>query len=79
MNKEIIEGRATQLAEKLLVSRRIKDVRYMTKDEADKMYWSKRPLVIVFDNGTFMFASSDEEGNNGGALFFGESDVIPTI
>lgn len=79
MNDLVIEGKATQSAEKLLVGRRIKSVRYMTKDEAGELYWSKRPLVITFDNGSYMFASADDEGNNGGALFLNQSDVIPTI
>jgi hypothetical protein len=78
-NDLIIEGRATQIAEKKLVGRRIKEVRYMTKEEAGDMYWSKRPLVIVFDNGSYMFASADDEGNNGGALFMDQDEVFPTL
>ena len=79
MNDLVAEGKATQIAEKLLVGRRIKKVCYLTKDEAEQMYWTKRPLVIIFDNGSYMFASADDEGNNGGALFFNESEVFPTI
>ena len=79
MNALIVEGKAAQTAEKFLVGRRIKEVRYLTKDEAEQMYWSKRPLVIIFDNGSYMFASADDEGNNGGALFFNDSEVFPTI
>ncbi len=47
----------------------IDHVRYMTPKEAQAMYWDNRPLIIVFTDGTAMFASMDDEGNNGGALF----------
>jgi hypothetical protein len=33
------------------------------------MGWARRPLVIELDDGTLMFASRDDEGNDGGALF----------
>lgn len=79
MNQLVAEGKATQTAEKFLVGRRIKEVRYLTKNEAEQMYWSKRPLMIIFDNGSYMFAAADDEGNNGGALFFNDSEIFPTI
>ena len=43
------------------------------------MGWYKRPIVFQLDNGTLCFLSADDEGNDGGALFYGENGVIPTI
>lgn len=56
-------------AEKLLVGRKIISARYMTKDEAKGFGWHTRPLVLLLDDGTSIFASSDDEGNGAGALF----------
>jgi hypothetical protein len=33
------------------------------------MDWDRRPIVIVFDNGTAIYPSADDEGNGPGALF----------
>jgi hypothetical protein len=52
-----------------IVGKTIKAVRYMTKKEADEMGWYKRPIVILFTDGSHMFPSTDDEGNDGGALF----------
>lgn len=60
-------------AEKWLVGKTIKSVRYMTDAEAKELMWDSRPLAIFFDDGSFVFASMDDEGNNGGAFF--TSDV----
>jgi len=43
--------------------------RYMTKEEADNMGWYHRPVVLQFTDGTVLYPSSDDEGNNAGALF----------
>lgn len=57
-----------KVAAKLLVGRKVKAVSYLTKKEAEEMGWSKRPLVIEFDNGLQIFPMQDDEGNDGGAL-----------
>ncbi len=51
----------------------------MTEQEADNMYWSKRPLVIHFTDGSFLIPQADDEANNGGALWYQKSDVDFTI
>jgi hypothetical protein len=56
-------------AKKNLVGKTIASVRYMTKTEAKNMYWESRPLAIFFTDGSFIFPSMDDEGNDGGALF----------
>lgn len=73
-----VEDSCTKLAEPL-VGKTIKKVRYMTEQEADNMYWSKRPLVIHFTDGSFLIPQADDEANDGGALWYQKSDLDLTI
>ena len=67
----------------ILKGRTIVNVRYLNDDEMELMMWSKRPIVFVLDNGTLCFPSMDDEGNNGGTLFYQEQgkelDVLPVL
>lgn len=67
--------------QKHLVGKTIKNVRYMNDKELQEHYWVKRPLIIFFTDGTYMYSSMDDEGNDGGSLFtsIDELQVIPTI
>ena len=62
------EQQWTEDAAKHLVGRTIESVRYLTPSLADELDWSMRPLIIRLDNGTVIYPTSDDEGNNGGAL-----------
>jgi len=64
-----------------LNSKRINDVRYMTQKEAQEMGWFSRPLIIFFEGGGFIYASADDEGNDGGAMFTSDKNnpVIPVM
>ena len=62
----------TNYAQKRLVGKRVSSVRYLSVEEAAGMGWDYRPLVISFDDGSYVFSSQDDEGNNGGALFGGD-------
>jgi len=66
---------------KHLVGKTIKNVRYMNNKELEQHYWYKRPLIIFFTDGTYMYSSADDEGNDGGSLFCSIEglEVIPTI
>tara|TARA_Y100000296_G_C4938464_1_gene140215 strand:- start:37 stop:291 length:255 start_codon:yes stop_codon:yes gene_type:complete len=69
-------------AKKLLLNRRIVSVKYMDNDEAKKSLWDDRPVRIILDDGTNILPMSDDEGNNGGALWFGTKDgedVLPVL
>ena len=65
----------------VLVGKTIKSVRYQYTCEKKDMGWSKKSLVIFFTDGSYIFPSSDDEGNNAGALFtsFKGIEGIPTI
>jgi len=53
--------------------RKIVQVRPMTVQEMEAEGWDAEqesaPSVMVLDNGTILFASSDEEGNGSGSIF----------
>lgn len=52
-----------------LVGKKIVDARYMTDEERENSGWGYRALVIVFDDGSLIYPSADDEGNDTGALF----------
>jgi hypothetical protein len=65
----------------VLVGKTIKSVRYMHICEKKDMGWFKKSLVIFFTDGSFIFPSADNEGNDAGALFTSIRDieVIPSL
>ena len=68
-------------AKNLLVGRTVKNVGYMTREQADKLdldFWYKLPLIIEFTDGTMITIASDDECNNGGAiLVLNVNDPVP--
>lgn len=71
----------TDQAAKNLVGKTISEVRYLNKDELEGLGWDSSALVIFFTDGTYVFPSSDDEGNSPGALFtnFEGLETIPVI
>jgi hypothetical protein len=65
--------------DKLLRDKKIDSCRYMTREEADAFGWYKRPLAIMFSDGTYLVLQSDDEGNDGGAAFIGGGKDEHTI
>ena len=78
-----MEKHWNEFAKKHLVGKRIGSVRYMSKEEAKEMGWHSRPLAIIFTDGSFIFPSMDDEGNDGGTLFGqtsnGEDIAFPVL
>jgi hypothetical protein len=66
-------------AEKVLKGRTIVEARYLNDKEMMMMGWYKRPLCFFLDDGTSCILSMDDEGNEGGSLFYGKDGVLPTI
>lgn len=64
-----------------LVGKTIKCVRYQYTYEMKDLGWSKKSLVLFFEDGSYLFSSCDEEGNNAGAYLTSVKgmEVIPTI
>lgn len=81
--KPEIERRWTLYAKNALVGRKIVRVRYLTAEEMEDMGWYSNPIVLQLDDDTLVFPSADDEGNDGGALFFCNKEnpngVIPVI
>ena len=72
----------TTHAERALLNKRIIKVEYMSKQEAEQYDWYCRPITFILDDGTRIIPQSDDEGNNGGALWFGtesEESVMPVL
>jgi hypothetical protein len=61
-----------------LLGKTVTAVRYMTRKEADELGFYSLPVVITFNDGTEIYPSSDDEGNDGGALFTSLGD-LPVI
>ena len=69
-------------ANDLLLGKKIVKVEYMSSEEADKGMWYSRPVRIILDDGTNILPMSDDEGNDGGALWLGskdKEDILPVL
>ena len=66
------------VAKKQLLNRKIVDVRYLTTEEMENLGWYHKCVVMVLDDGNMIYPSSDDEGNNAGALFTCDPDQ-PTL
>lgn len=73
-----IEKKWTRKIQGELVGRTIREVRYLTAEEAEQSGWSSRPIFIVLDNGTQLVPMMDDEGNDGGAMST-SLNSLPTI
>jgi len=70
-------------AQSVLLNRKIIEVRYLTEKEMEMLGWYKRAVVFLLDDGTIVYPSKDDEGNNAGALFYQKEEdpgfVLPVI
>lgn len=69
----------TEKAQEVLKGKTIVDVRYLNDEEMEMMGWFKRPICFFLNDGTSCILSMDDEGNDGGVLFYGENGVLPTL
>ena len=63
-----------EVAQKLLLGKKIVNVRYMTKEEMAQMGWYVRTVAFQTEDGLWFFPSRDDEGNDGGALFTSDDE-----
>jgi hypothetical protein len=66
-------------AKEVLKGKTIVDVRYLNDKEMEMMGWHKRPICFFLNDGTSCILSMDDEGNDGGSLFYGQDGVLPTL
>ena len=79
-----VEKRWTKIAEGVLLNKKIVKVEYLTEKECETNMWYKRPICFKLDDGTWVIAQMDDEGNDGGVLWYtkgntDKGDVIPEI
>lgn len=55
----------------------VKEVRYLDEAEMNREGWMRKTVAVEFTDGTILFASSDDEGNDSGALFGRKPDGSP--
>lgn len=81
--KQSLTQRWEKFAADRLVGRTIVAISYMSDEEAQHMGWAHRPVVMQLDDGSLLWASADDEGNDAGALFgqssTGESITYPLL
>jgi len=69
----------TDEAKKVLEGKTITEVRYLNDEEMEMMGWYKRPVCFFLNDGTSCILSCDDEGNDGGVLFYEKDGVLPTL
>lgn len=69
-----------QKAQKALIGKKVTAVRYLSKEEKEQSFsdWYSVPLVVFFDDGTYLIPMRDDEGNDAGALLTNE-EVFPVF
>lgn len=68
-----------KIAKETLEGKTIVLVRYMNDQEMEMMGWYSRPICFFLNDGTCCLLSSDDEGNDGGVLFYDGDGVLPTL
>tara|TARA_R100001443_G_scaffold90_9_gene360 strand:- start:972 stop:1256 length:285 start_codon:yes stop_codon:yes gene_type:complete len=69
-----LENYWTKLAGNVLLGKKIVHVKYMSQEEAEEFGWFNRPVAFKLDDGTWVIAQSDDEGNDGGVLHYTHKD-----
>ncbi len=63
---------------KQLIGKTIANIEYLSDAECNDLMWHNKPVAIVFTDGTFMIPVADDEGNDGGVLWY-EGEGSTTI
>ena len=53
---------------KKLVGKKITEVEYLSKEQSEHLGWDYSPLVLKLGDDILVYAMSDDEGNEAGAL-----------
>ena len=66
----------------VLKGKKIVKVEYMSAKETKSYGWYNRPVTFILDDNTRIIAMADDEGNDGGVLWYGTKDnegVLPVL
>jgi hypothetical protein len=78
-SKQEMNTHWTGTAKKVLEGKTVIEARYLNDEEMDNMGWHKRPVCFFLNDGTSCILSCDDEGNDGGVLFYGQNGVLPVL
>lgn len=62
-----------------LKGKTIKEVTWLNDGDMETLMWYKRPVMIHFTDGSFVIPQSDDEGNDGGSMYYQSKEVSDTI
>ena len=62
-----------------LKGKTIKEVTFLSDGDMENMMLYKRPVIIHFTDGSFIIPQSDDEGNDGGSLYYQSEEVSDVI
>ena len=62
-----------------LQGKTIKEVTWLSDDEMKETGFYKRPVVIEFTDGSFIIPQEDDEGNDGGSMYYQDEKVSTVI
>lgn len=79
IQKEDVQTHWTKVAKKVLEGKTIVEVRYLNDDEMEQLGFYKRPICFILSDETICTLSCDDEGNDGGVLFYGNNGVLPVL
>ena len=77
-----LTDRWNKQAKKVLLGKKIVQVKYVDTKEANSYMWNNRPISFTLDDGTRLIVQMDDEGNDGGALWYGNKDgqdLLPVL
>ena len=77
-----LTDRWNKQAKKVLLGKKIVQVKYIDTEEAKSIMWYNRPVSFMLDDGTRLMVQRDDEGNDGGALWYANKDgedVLPVL
>jgi len=60
---------------KSLIGTKIELIRYLTPEECEAQGWYSSPLAIELSNGYLLVPMRDDEGNDGGAMWYINPDI----
>ena len=88
MKKKLNEMTENELAlswqkiiEKYLLGKSIIKIEYMSEKDSEEQGFDCRPIQLLLNNGIWLTITSDDEGNDGGAIHTNikELPIIPVI
>jgi len=82
MTKHQVQDKIEKRAREILVGKTIQSLGYLDENEKNNLLWDKSAIVLELNDGTLLFPSMDDEGNEAGAMFIQtekELERIPVI